>query len=97
VVVSLELIRPDIAIKRPLSYQADIVNKDIQSVVALRGSWTEVGKYELRLAKPLMDQSLKGGESTLIMRLGGCYIPRDFGVSLDDRLLGVRILSIAYH
>ena len=96
-VVSLEPIRPDISAKRPLRYRAEIVNRKIETISSVEGEWSSSKKVELRIARPLNAVDMSPREDSLILRVGGCYVPRDLGVSLDDRLLGVRILSISHH
>jgi O-antigen ligase len=97
VVVSLEPIRFDISAERPLRYGAEIVNRRIETIASVKGEWNSSSQVELRIARPLNPADTSPREDSLILSLGGCYIPRDLGVSLDDRLLGVRILSITYH
>jgi O-antigen ligase len=98
VVVILDPIRPDISPKHPLSYRADIVDRNIASIASLEGKWESANRVELRISRPTHqapDMDIR--DDSLIFRLGGCYVPRDLGVSLDDRLLGIRILSISFH
>jgi O-antigen ligase len=97
VVLSLEPIRGDVSIKHPLKYRAEIVNRRIETIASLEGEWNSSNKVELRIARPLNSADTSPREDSFILNIGRCYVPRDFGVSLDDRLLGVRILSISHH
>jgi O-antigen ligase len=97
VVVSLEPIRSDISAERPLRYGAEIVNRRIETISSVKGEWNSSNKVELRIARPLDSADTSPREDSFILSLGGCFIPRNLGVSLDDRLLGVRILSISHY
>ncbi len=98
VVVSLEPIRFDISAKRPLRYEAEIVNRRIETISSVKGEWNSSNQVELRIARPLDSAAdMSPREDSFILSLGRCYVPRNLGVSLDDRLLGVRILSISHY
>lgn len=97
VVISLEPTRPDVFAERPLRYVAEIVNRRIETISTVKGEWSGSSKLELRIARPLNTADRTPREDSFILSLGSCYVPRDLGVSLDDRLLGVRILSISHH
>jgi O-antigen ligase len=97
VVVSLEPIRSDISAERPLRYGAEIVNRRIETISSVKGEWNSSNKVELRIARPLDSADTSPREDSFILNLGGCFVPRNLGVSLDDRLLGVRILSISHY
>ena len=96
-VLTVEPIRAGISIHNPLMYSAEIVNRKNQPIANIVGSWDGPNKSEIRIARPLDEADAAPREDSFILRLGNCYIPRDLGVSLDDRLLGVRILSISHH
>lgn len=97
-VMILDPLRPDVSHKHPLTYKVDIVDRNIASIASLEGKWEGSNRVELHISRPThQSSSVDLRDDSIILRLGGCYVPRDFGVSLDDRLLGVRILSISYH
>ena len=97
-VMILDPLRPDVSLKHPLTYKVDIVDRNITSIASLEGKWEGSSRVDLHISRPThQSSSVNLRDDSIILRLGGCYVPRDFGVSLDDRLLGVRILSISYH
>jgi O-antigen ligase len=96
-ILTVEPIRIGISMHYPLIYSAEIVNRKNLPIANVVGRWDGPNKSVIVITRPLDGEISANREDSFILRLGSCYIPRDLGVSLDDRLLGVRILSLSFH
>ena len=96
VFIDFDLARGDISLKKPLRYRLEIVNRHQETVAFTEGVWTMSTAIKLHLARPVILTESEPREDSFILRLGSCYIPRDLGVSLDDRLLGVKIHALSF-
>lgn len=97
VIIKLDLARADVSFKNPLKYRIEIINKLQETIAFSEGIWTSPIATELRLAREPNILETGARDDSVILKMNGCYVPRDLGVSLDDRLLGVRIHSISFH
>lgn len=89
VTLPLRIIRPDLG-RQPLRAQLQIVNMQGVVLADMASEWKTVGPavMELRLAN---NQVLMEGETKAILKLSSCFTPRNMGMNMDARRLGVLV------
>jgi len=89
VTLPLRIIRPNLA-RQPLSAQLQIVNRQGTVLAGMTSEWKAEGPavMGLRLAN---NQALTEGGAKAILKLSSCFIPRNLGINIDGRRLGVLI------
>lgn len=89
VTLPLRIIRPGLG-RQPLGAQLQIVNMQGTVLAGMTSEWKAVGNavMELRLAN---NQVVADGGSKAILKLSSCFTPRNIGMNMDGRRLGVLV------
>jgi hypothetical protein len=89
-------------VTHPVKVRADIVyfNKDwsydSNSLVTQNAVWN-TQKIESLDLKILDNRLLENNRGKLVLRLSGCYVPKNLGQSFDGRSLGVQLINVGIY
>lgn len=92
--IELQSLQPDSA-RRPLTLRLMLISEDQQTLVSQSYDFAEGDRQTMEILLPAAALDDTKSKQVMLM-IERCFVPKSFGMSGDQRRLGVRIKSIDY-